>query len=186
LTARLRTDRDSWRCRFLQQERRLIAMAGQLKTSKEANKDLRADSNSLLSVLKDAIESGKSLLVRIRNIGVENQDLSHRLSEANRTILQLRKSDRAKGKIEQRNLNLKAHLGRKSTMEQTLIEALNTACDRIGELEAAGNSLMEASDRINDTDGSEDESGGESVMEAELKFRGTLQDQTFSEMKQLW
>jgi len=115
-----------------------------------------------------------------------------------RTLLQLKKSERAKEKTQQRNLRLKALLNRFSengvaarakTDANTLSalkEALAAACERLDELEGRGEALLDALDR--DDDGDEGSGNGEEVgaLEAEVAFRGVLEDDGFRGMREEW
>jgi hypothetical protein len=77
-------------------------------------------------------------------------------------------------------------------VETALKEALAMAQERIEELESKSEALLEALDKHNDSCGSgEDEEmteGDESanLIEAELAFRGVLEDKTFKEQKDNW
>jgi hypothetical protein len=110
----------------------------------------------------------------------------------------LKKSDRTKGKVWQRNLRLKATLGRLSsqvsltpdqTAEATLLEALALANERIEELELKGEVLIHALEEHEDSyEEDEDEDGLDRtahLMEAEVAFRGVLEDEMFREQREV-
>ena len=67
--------------------------------------------------------------------------------------------------------------------EQTLLEALSVSNERIEELEQVGERLLDAMDESDE----EDNGGlGMGKVEAEVAFRGVLDDETFRNQKVLW
>ncbi|KAF2262570.1 hypothetical protein CC78DRAFT_316473 [Lojkania enalia] len=193
LISRLRRDRNHWRTLSLAQRREIKDLSHTFKLSNTKFTNLSNTNKSLQSRLADALATGRSLLGRFHNVSAKCDDLDKKLEEADCNILRLQKSDRAKEKVLQRNLRLKAHLGSmaKQSSEQTLREALNAAIERIEELERVGEKLMEALDKIDENDGSEsgeeDSRIGEvDLLEAEIQFRGVLEDESFRSMKEFW
>jgi len=164
LISRLRLNRNRWRHRALKQA-------------------------SSLSTLDQSLQT----------LATKHEALVSNLSDMARTLLQLKKSGRAKEKMQQRNLRLKALLNRFSengvaardkTDANTLAalkEALAVACERLDELEGRGEALLDALDR-DDDDGDEGSEDGEEMgaLEAEVAFRGVLEDDGFRGMREEW
>lgn len=166
---------------------RLASQSRTIRTLTSLNADLAAH-------LGDALAAGKNLLTRFKDVVSKHDALVDQLHEANRAVLRLKKSDRAKGKVQQRNLRLKAtirsHQCGGRGREEALLEALALASERIEELESAGERVLDALDGDDsgseDGDGEGDEEGGVGLLEAGVVFRGVLEDETFREQKVLW
>ncbi|KAH7072675.1 hypothetical protein BKA63DRAFT_48451 [Paraphoma chrysanthemicola] len=203
IAARLRLARDEWRHTAQKHEELLLAQGHELRRQERAIAIL-GDQNAILRTAHEEDKSaGKTLLNRFRNAKDKYNQLFDELNDAQRTIAMLKKSDRAKGKVWQRNLCLKAAFNlltsrSKSDFESqekdaqaALQEALAMAHERIEELENTGGVLLNALEKQNDSCGSdeneyEDHDMGAGVIEAEVAFRGVLEDETFHEQKEQW
>jgi hypothetical protein len=201
---RLRSDRDRWRSTAQSREMQLLSAELQLKQQERAISLLNYQNDALRTEHEADVTASKKLLARFRRAVTKHDKLAEDLNDASRQMTQLKKSDRAKGKMWQRNLRLKAALHqcasratlplgqREMGTESALQEALAMAQERIEELESKGDSLLEALDKHNDSCGSEgDEGVSESddsvtLIEAEVAFRGVLKDETFKEQKGNW
>jgi hypothetical protein len=126
---------------------------------------------------------------------IKHDPLADQLTDALRTIARLRRSDRAKGKVLQRNLRLKATLQRYTSAamslsddnkEAALQEALAVAKDRVEELESAGETLLGALDAQIDNPGIDRSDSEAGLIEAELIFRGVVEDEMAKEHKERW
>lgn len=140
-----------------------------------------------------------------------HEKLADSFNAAKRALEKLKRSDRKKTTLQQRNLTLKATLHRimtraapdavqaESDVKASLREALALATERIAELEGSGEALLDAleklgesSDSDEDDDGGEEESGeGEiipshSLVAAEVAFRGVLDDESYAEQMENW
>jgi hypothetical protein len=75
-----------------------------------------------------------------------------------------------------------------SSTEAGLSEALAFAIGRIEELEDKGNALLGVIDRRNDNGGNDRDADNctAKLLEAEVAFRGVLEDEAFSEQKEHW
>ncbi|KAF2658325.1 hypothetical protein K491DRAFT_575914, partial [Lophiostoma macrostomum CBS 122681] len=202
LIARLRYDRNQWRTRSLLQDTHISTLTNRLRATKSRVTELTSENTELNSRLNAALVTGNTLLKSFKEVVHKNNTLDDELDEKTRTIARLRKSERAKGKVWQRNLTLKALLhsrqdaspapeNEKGGMHDTLLEALAAANERIAELEGAGEQLLEALDKEQDSDGDAssvegDEGCGVGRTEAELRFRNVLEDEGFREAKELW
>ena len=132
----------------------------------------------------------------------KHEKLVDQLNDSDRTIARLKRSDRAKGKVWQRNLRLKATLQRYTLQatsgplqpdadtQASLMEALALVNERIEELESKGSALLDALEKRNDSSGSDEDemedNGGAKLTEAEVAFRGVIEDETFKEQKEYW
>jgi chromosome segregation ATPase len=202
LITRLRYDRNQWRTRSLLQDTHIATLTNRLRATKSRVKHLTSENADLDTRLSAALVTGTTLLKSFKEVVHKNDALDEELDEQHRTIARLRKSERAKGKVWQRNLTLKALLhskqnaspaspGVKEGVHDTLLEALAAASERIAELESAGEQLLDALDKAEDSDGSagsvnEEEGSRLGLMEAEIRFRNVLEDEEFREAKELW
>ena len=180
LISRLRLDRNVWRNRSAKQTSHIT--------------DLKTSNRDLDRRLNGALQAGNQLLKRYLEQRDKNADdkVAREMFEKNRLISRLKKSDRAKGKVFQRNLVLKAALRNQPKQDGTnemLLEALAAANDRIAELEGAGEELLEALER-EDSDSEmseeEEEARGGGLLGATVKMRNVLEDETFKEGTELW
>ncbi|KAF2876391.1 hypothetical protein BDV95DRAFT_482944 [Massariosphaeria phaeospora] len=191
LAARLRRDRDSWRAEALAREHALTAAEHCIQSQDKKLDRLTTLNISLDDHLQDAVKTGKQLFASFKRVAAVRDKLAGQLDEAMRSIARLKKSDRAKGKVVQRNLLLKAHMkahvcgGSGEDTETTLLEALAAATERIEELENAGERLVDALEASASEDEGE-EQGGAGIAGAVVAFQGVLEDQTFSESKANW
>lgn len=206
LITQLRRDRDSWRSLARNQERSLIAAQHDLTEQAQAMSAIEANNNRLRHAHAEGVTATRYLYSRLQSLIADNNKLLDQLDDTMRTVAKLNKSDRAKGKVLQRNLRLKAalqHLSLHSassssqsdtSVDSNLREALAIATQRIEELESKGVALTEALEKQDDSHGDEDEeyNGGKSeiakanLMEAEVIFRGVLDDETFQDHKLNW
>lgn len=198
--SRLRLDRDEWRTTAQLQatqlsyhERDITRQARKIETLQEQNDALRAQH-------AEVVEDKDTLFTHFQSVITKHDKLVDQLNEANRAMDRLKKSERAKGKVSQRNLRLKATLTRIKLQamsgpargdpdnEAALKEALALASERIGDLESRGGILLEALEKRDVGNGSDeaDESGALGLVEAELAFRGVLDDEAFKEQKEHW
>ncbi|KAJ4370430.1 hypothetical protein N0V83_004948 [Neocucurbitaria cava] len=146
----------------------------------------------------------KQLYTRFQAQVTKHNKLVDQLNDALRTINRLKKSDRAKGKVQQRNLRLKATLQHYTSrdgsstshlngnVENTVLEALALANERIEQLESKGESLLDLLEE--GKDGGQRDAGGdisernvsEEILVAKVAFREILEDETFREQKVNW
>lgn len=181
-------DREYWRSRSLFQETRLNQLLRRYTISQRSIAALTAQNAELQARLDAALQAKDE----DDAIALENLHLLYQISELSTQLAKLRRSDRAKEKVHQNNLRLKAAMsGHKCAQktdgdimrEQTLLEALGASNERIEELEQVGERLLDA------MDGSDEEDNGGFGMgrvEAEVAFRGVLDDETFRNQKVLW
>jgi chorismate synthase len=116
--------------------------------------------------------------------------LVDQINVANRNLARMTKSQRAKGKMQQRNLRLKSTLKRigmrameepvrgDAKIEAALKEALALACERIEDLETREEALVEELKKR------EDSAGG--PLKAELAFRRVIDDKLSKGQKEHW
>lgn len=204
LTARLRRDRDNWRSLALKQEQDLTAAHEDLEHQTCVISEIEHENAKLRFRHEEDRTAGGQLYSRFQVLVSAHDKLVDQLNDAMRTVARLKKSDRTKDKVQQRNLSLKATLQRYTAQstsattqaaadaESTLREALALANERIEELETRGEAMLDALERRNDSFGSDDdEEMGErnveaGLLEAEVAFRGVLEDGSFKEQKVLW
>ncbi|KAG9196553.1 hypothetical protein G6011_01674 [Alternaria panax] len=203
LAACLRRDRDNWRSLALKQEQDLKAAHQDLKDQARSISETE-DGNAKLRVRheEDTI-AGRQLYSRFQVLISKHDRLVDQFNDSMRNVARLKKSDRTKGKVQQRNLRLKATLQRYTSQgtsaatqaaadtESTLREALALAEERIEELETKGEAILDALERRNDSCGSDDEEDTRGDIEAgllgaEVAFRGVLEDESFKEQKEIW
>lgn len=193
LASRLRIDRDRWRSAAQDQNRQLLLTDHDRKQQAHIIANLNKENADLRAGREGEVSASTKV---IQDITTQLNHLANQLTEALRTVARLRRSDRAKGKVQQRNLRLKATLQRHmsattSTPDESakaaLQEALAMAKERVEELESAGESLLEALDERSDSAGFEEEQDGEAkAVEAEVVFRSALEDESSGEMKEQW
>jgi hypothetical protein len=198
LVSHLLLERDAWRNTAEIQKRQLCATEEENKRQACAIDILKSQNTTLSAKHDEDIEAHNTLSARFRNVLNNHDKLIDQLNSSERTIARLKKSDRTKGKVWQRNLRLKATLGRLSsqvsltpdqTAEATLLEALALANERIEELELKGEVLIHALEEHEDSyEEDEDEDGLDRtahLMEAEVAFRGVLEDEMFREQREV-
>jgi len=182
-------DREYWRSRSLPQETRLSQLCRHHSIFQRSIAALTAQNAELQARLGATLQAKND---EDDAIALENARLLSQIAELSTQLAKLRRSDRAKEKVHQRNLRLKAAMsGHRcaqkkdgDTMrEQTLLEALSVSNERIEELEQVGERLLDAMDESDE----EDNGGfGMGKIEAEVAFRGVLDDETFRNQKVLW
>lgn len=196
VVSRLRLDRDEWRTTAQIRERRLLSSERELKCQERAVAILEDQNAALRAGHEETVSAQNKLLARFRNAVTKHDKLVDQLNDSDRVIVRLKKSDRTKGKVWQRNLRLKATLGRYTTQapttpdvntEAALLEALALANGRIEELESKGTALLEALSIWNNIPSEEDAYDGTArLVEAESTFQKVLEDETFKEQKENW
>jgi hypothetical protein len=149
---------------------------------------------------EEVVSANTSLFARLQDALSTHDKLFSQLKDSDRALARLEKSDRAKGKVWQRNLRLKTTLHRyaaqtasgpsqqHTSTETGLLEALVLASERIEELESKGNALANVLEQRNDScESDEDEDDrAERLLEAEVAFRNVLEDETCREQKEHW
>jgi hypothetical protein len=204
LAVRLRRDRDNWRSLALRQEQDLKAAHKDLENQVRSISDIEEENAKLRFRHEEDTRAGKQLYSRFQVLVSKHDKLVIQFNDAVRAVARIKKSDRTKDKVQQRNLRLKATLQRYTSQgtsattqaaadtEATLREALALASERIEELEMRGEAMLDALERRNDSCGSDDdeEMRGRDVearlLEAEVAFRGVLGDESFKEQKKIW
>jgi chromosome segregation ATPase len=199
LASRLRRDRDAWRSRTQEQEQQLESLAYLISVIERGNKQLKAQCD-------EADSAEAQLLFRLRDLTIKHDKLADDLREARHTITKIRRSDRTKDTVHQINLRLKAAVRLNATKnksvttrtaartESALQEALALAVERIDELECRGEHLLDALERQDDSDdsddsddeGPDDREAVAGLLEAQVAFRGALEDESFNEQRQNW
>jgi hypothetical protein len=192
LTYRLRIDRDKWRSIAQDQDKQLLSADHKVKEQTQAIPVLNMGNTALRTKHYGYdLASTKPL----RDGVIKHDPLADRLADALRTVTRLRRSDRAKGKVLQRNLRLKATLQRYTSeatslpddnKEAALQEALAVAKERVEELEGAGEALLEALGAQIDDAGIERGGSEAELIEAELFLRGVVEDEMAKEQKEHW
>ena len=204
LAARLRRDRDNWRTLTLKQEQDLKAAHQDLEDQARSISGMEQEMAKLRFRHEEDTIAGRQLYSRFHVLISKHDKLVDQFNDAMRTVARLKKSDRTKGKVQQRNLRLKATLQRYTSQgtsaatqaaadtESTLREALALANERIEELETKGEAMLDALERRNDSCGSDDEEELERgdvearLLGAEVAFSGVLEDESFKEQKEIW
>lgn len=204
LAVRLRRDRDNWRSLALRQEQDLKAAHKDLENQVRSISEIEEENAKLRFRHEEDTTAGKQLYSRFQVLVSKHDKLVIQFNDAVRAVARIKKSDRTKDKVQQRNLRLKATLQRYTSQgtsattqaaadtEATLREALALASERIEELEMRGEAMLDALERRNDSCGSDDdeEMRGRDVearlLEAEVAFRGVLGDESFKEQKKIW
>jgi DNA repair exonuclease SbcCD ATPase subunit len=200
--SRLRRDRNKWRSLAQKQEQDLITAHQTLEQQTHRISKVEAKNAQHKRQHEEDISAGKQVYSRFQTLATSHDKLVDQVNDSLRTITQLKKSDRSKGEVQQRNLRLKATLkcytlqGTSAIIraaddtEATLREALALANERIEELESTGEALLDALDKRNDSCGSEvdemEEAAAElTVLEAEVTFHGVREDDVFREQREL-
>jgi hypothetical protein len=201
LVSRFRLERVEF-CNTAQiQERQLLSNERELERQKREIVIMEDENAALVTRHEEDVSASNRLIALFQGAVAKHDLLVHQLNDAMRTIARLKKSDRAKGKVWQRNLRLKTTLQRfqshsssssaaaDTSTEDALQEALAMAEERIEELESRGEALLEALEKQNyscgsDQDEAEDDALGFGLVEAEVAFRGVLEDETFREQKE--
>jgi hypothetical protein len=200
VASRLRVDRDEWRTTAQVHEQQIAYQEQELEQQRHAFASLEEQHASLGDERKEIILANNNLFNLFRSAVTKQDKLADELNESKRATARLKKSDRAKGKVLQRNLRLKSILNRvgiqasstpaapDANTEASLLEALAAAIERIDELESKGEVLLGALEARNDSCGSDEEEdfGIVKLLEAEVAFQGVLDDETFAEQKQHW
>ncbi|KAJ4300925.1 hypothetical protein N0V90_003014 [Kalmusia sp. IMI 367209] len=193
-TTFLSTERDYWRTKAHEQEAHITKLKAATEQNTRLIASLTSTNANLEARLTDALAAGNNILRKFRGIKFDNDALRQELGDARRVMMRLKKSDRAKGRMQQRNFRLKAHIGSHvcggKEKEDTLLEALALTNQRIEELEGAGEKLLDALEMEEDNDGDEDAQGDGrdvcGVLEARVMLRGVVEDEAYEEHKALW
>ncbi|KAF1838650.1 hypothetical protein BDW02DRAFT_516223 [Decorospora gaudefroyi] len=203
LASRLRRDRDKCRSLAHKQAHDLTAAHVDLKQQADRISELEEENARLQARHKEDTTVGRQLHFRFHDLVNKYDKLSDQFNQATHTIARIKKSDRSKDKVQQRNLRLKATLRRcmlqgtsattqaATDTEATLREALAIARDRIEELESYGEAMLETLVKRNDSCDSErecdeEDDGQARVVEEMVLFRGVLEDGLSTEEKENW
>ncbi|KAF2031710.1 hypothetical protein EK21DRAFT_62579 [Setomelanomma holmii] len=201
--SRLRLDRNDWRATAQVQKNQLISSERKIESQRHAIAILEDQNTALRAEREDDVSAFEEVLARFQNVVEKHDKLAEQLNDSMRAIARVKKSDRAKGKVWQRNLMLKTTLQRVKShpdaphgshhlnTEAALQEALALAKERIEELESRGEALLDALEKQDDScdsngDGSNDEERAAGLLETEVAFRGVLEDEMFREQKEHW
>jgi hypothetical protein len=192
VVVRLRLERDEWRAMAQLQERQLLANHREFKRQEQAIAVLKDQNDALRIEHKKDVTLDNQTHARLNASIIKHDKLVTELADSARAAARLKRSDRAKGKVVQRNLRLKATLQRYTSQaatepdantETALMEALALANERIEELESRGQNLLEVLDQRND--GPED-SDVANLVEAEGALREVIEDEDFKVQKKHW
>ncbi|KAF2832569.1 hypothetical protein CC86DRAFT_425093 [Ophiobolus disseminans] len=199
VVSRLRLERDRWRTTAQVQERQLLSSERDFKLQERTVAVLEERNAALCAGHNEDVSASDKLFTRLQDVIDKHEKLVDQLNESVRTATRLKKSDRAKGKVWQRNLRLKATLQlytshatvASANTEASLMEALALANERIEELEGKGELLLQALQKQNDSYdiaeiSIEEEHDTAKLLEAEIAFREVLEDETFKEQKEYW
>ncbi|EAT88954.2 hypothetical protein SNOG_03749 [Parastagonospora nodorum SN15] len=199
ITSQLRVDRDEWRTTAQLQEQQIAYHEQELEHQRHAFALLEEQHAAVGAERKEIILANDNLFTLFREAVNKHDKLADDLNESKRATARLKKSDRAKGKVLQRNLRLKSTLQRigmqascspaapNANTEASLLEALAAAAERIDELESKGEALLEALETRDDSSENEEEDDGNAkLLEAAVAIRGVLDEESFAEQKQHW
>jgi Sec-independent protein translocase protein TatA len=204
LTARLHRDRDNWRSLAQKQERDFTFAHHNLSNQVHRTSNTEEQNTKLQFRHEEDTKAGRHLYARFQILVFTHDKLVDEFNDAMRTVARLKKSDRNKEKVQQRNFRLKAMLQRYTAQgtsaadkadadtEDTLREALALASERIEELEIKGEAVLDAVGRCKDGCGCADGEGmccGDveaGMWEARVAFRGVLDDEAVKERKVVW
>jgi myosin heavy subunit len=198
--SRLCIDRDEWRTTAKIQEGQLLANERELEHQGYRINALEGQNVALQAEHEEVVSANNRLFVRLRDAVSSNDRLVGQLKDADRRIVRLKKSDRAKGKVWQRNLRLKAMLHqytsqtasspsqRDTSTETSLLEALASASERIEELEKKGNALLDVLEQRNNSCGNDKNTDHNTtkLLDAETELRGVLEDEDFILQREHW
>jgi hypothetical protein len=181
--ARLRIERNEWRTTAELRKNQISYHEQDIMRQRRGMTVLEEQNAALQTKCAQAILDKESL-------NTHAGELADQLNEANRNLARITKSERLKGKVQQRNLRLKATLKRISmrAMEEptrgdvenkmALKEALAFSCERIEGLESRGEALVKELEKR------EDSPGG--LSRAEMAFRRVINDKLSREQKEHW
>lgn len=186
VVSRLRLERDEWRATAQIQERQLLANERDFKRQ-ERNIALLEHQNDALRVdRREDVSANQRISARLQDTITKHDKLLDELNDSLRVNARLKRSDRAKGKVVQRNLRLKATLQRYTSQaatepdvdtEAALMESLALANERIGELESKGSNLLQVLDKRDDA---------VKLGEAGGALREAITDEDFKVQKEHW
>jgi hypothetical protein len=97
--SRLRIDRDEWRTTAKIQERQLWANEWELEHQGYRVNTLEGQNVALQAEHEEVVSANNKLFARLRDAISSNDRLVGQLKDADRCIVRLKKSDRAKGKV---------------------------------------------------------------------------------------
>jgi hypothetical protein len=201
VVSHLRLCRDKWRSTAQIQGKQLLANELELKRQEYTINALEGQNAVLQARHEEVVSTNNSLFSRLQNALSMHEKLFSQLKDSDRATARLKKSDRAKGKVWQRNLRLKTMLHHRHAAqtasgtsqqdtgtETGLLEALTLASERIEELEGKGIALVDILEQRNNSCGSEQDENvcGGRLLEAEIAFRNVLEDETCREQKEHW
>lgn len=197
LTSRLRLDRDRWRSIALQRAAQLETMEQQKQDQERTSSVLRNEISTLVTASRAVANYNPD----VQMVSNTDANLTQQVDDLTIRCKKLTKSDRAKGRSLNRNLQvivaLRSLVARNRSPEEdsndnkpALLEALAMALARIEELELHGAKVLGALESLDDTsdEGELDDEASKSItlMEAEVAFRNVLEDDTFCENKENW
>jgi hypothetical protein len=183
--SRLRLERDSWRATAQAQEVQLVSTERDIERQERSITVLQGQNAALRAGHEEDVSNNNRLSARLEHLTAKHDKLASQLQDSMRAAARLKKSDRAKGKVVQRNLRLKATLQRytlHASVEQdegteaALMEALAAASERVQELERKGQAVLDARNNVDSA----------KLSEAEVALREVLEDEMAEEMKERW
>lgn len=192
VVSRLRLERDEWRATAQLQERQLFANDRDFKRQEQAIPVLEDQNAALRTEHEKDVALNNQAFARLNESIIKHDKLVNDLADSTRAAERLKRSDRAKGKVVQRNLRLKATLQRYTSQaslepdantKATLMEALALANERIQKLESEGQSLLEVLDERND---GLDDPDPAKLVEAKGAFQEVIEDEDFKAQKEHW
>ncbi|KAL6708747.1 hypothetical protein ACN47E_002443 [Coniothyrium glycines] len=204
LTSRLRQDRDSWRTLAREREQDLHASQTEVLKQNDLITTLKNENASLDRHHPKGSQTINISDLHIQQLKTKHDELSNRLQHALRTIARLKKSDRTKDKIQQRNLRLKAALRRVCTrhmsstpqpdhsIEAALREALALTDARLCDLESSGRALLATLDvrtaahATNTLHNDDAAPRMPSISNARAAYKQTLLDDAFAQQRENW
>jgi hypothetical protein len=200
VASRYRLDRDKWSTTAQVQERKLASHERELIRQGRAIISLEEQNVALRAESEEHVSANNKLFTRFRIAVAKHDKLVDQLNDSDRAMARLMKSDRAKRKVWERNLRLKTTLKRitmqatsgriqsAANTEASLLETLAATNARIDELERNGEVLLEALEQSNDSCGGDEDDNEKTakLLEAEVAFRGVLEDESSKEQKEHW
>lgn len=170
-----------------------------MQVQRDANALLEEQYAILHAEHQASVSVNNKMLGRLQTAVIGQEKLLDQVKDLEREMARLKKSDRAKGKVWQRNLRLKATLQQyvsrtDLSMSQfdtnrtaSLQEALAIASERIEELESNGEALLDALEERDDSEEDRDhEEKAAKLLGSAITFRGVVEDETCSELKEHW
>lgn len=192
-------DRDTWQADAKHQDSQLIASERAFQEQQYVNALLEEQCAILRAKHQASVAINNQMLERLETAVINQEKLVEQVKDLERGMARLKKSDRAKGKVWQRNLRLKAMVHQyavrmnltaspsDTNTTEALQEALATATDRIEELETKGEALLDALEGCdNNGDDQDEDEKAATLLESTIAFRGIIEDETSRELKEHW